>query len=52
MLTLCQGNGDDDSVASADPQTITRHHQSCDPHKREAQFPRTCEKYIKDTFKT
>lgn len=41
-LTLCQGDGDDDTIPGADPQTFTRNHQSCDPHKGETQFARTC----------
>lgn len=39
-LTLCQRDGDDNAIASSDPQTVTRHHQSRDSDKWEAQFAR------------
>lgn len=49
-LTLCQGDGDDDTISGADPQTFTWNHKSCDPHKGETQFARTCPK-AKHKFK-
>lgn len=40
-LTVSERYRDDDSIASADPKTVTGHRESCDPDKGEAQLPRT-----------
>lgn len=40
--TFRQRDGDDDAVSCPHPQAAAGNHQSCDSHKREAQFTRTC----------
>lgn len=40
--TFWQRDGDDDSVSCSHPQAAAGHHQSCDSHKGETQFTRTC----------
>lgn len=40
-LTVSERYRDDNTIAGADPETVTGHHESCDPNKREAQLPRT-----------
>lgn len=37
-LTLCQWDGDDDTVSGSDPETISANQKCCDTHKREAQL--------------
>lgn len=42
-LTLCQWDGDDHTVSSSYPETISTNQKCCDSHKREAQLASTCE---------
>lgn len=48
--TFRQRNGDDDTVSCPHPQSAAGHHQSCDSHKREAQFTRTCNTHTEHTL--
>lgn len=41
-LTLSQGDGDDDSIASAHPEAVARDEQGRDAHEGEAQLSRAC----------
>ncbi len=42
-LTFCQRDGDDHTVSSSYPETISTNQKCCDSHKREAQLASTCE---------
>lgn len=55
LLVLCrldtfrQWDRNYDTVSCPHPQSIAGHHQSCDSHKREAQFTRTCNTHKEQT---